>query len=119
VAASEITFTVVATPSEPDGSFSLRYALASSETIGCALRSKDSFHLVVLTSTMMPGSTGGIVRGTLEKASGKKASRDTRVAFRVGRIAWDNWLIYEACWNAELAVDSSAAWSIPGIAFRS
>jgi len=70
VAASEITFVVVATPSEPDGSFSLRYALPVCKEIGRALRAKSGFHLVVLTSTVMPGMTGGPVRSTLEEASG-------------------------------------------------
>jgi UDPglucose 6-dehydrogenase len=70
---SEITFIVVATPSEPDGGFSLRYVLPVCEAIGQALRSKDGFHLVVLTSTVMPGTTGGLVRSKLEQASGKRA----------------------------------------------
>jgi UDPglucose 6-dehydrogenase len=72
VSASEITFVVVATPSEPSGSFSLRYALPACESIGRALRVKKEFHLVVLTSTVMPGMTGGPVRQALEEASGKR-----------------------------------------------
>jgi len=50
VRASDATFVVVATPSEPDGGFSLRYALPSCEAIGRAMATKKSFHLVVLTS---------------------------------------------------------------------
>ena len=76
VAASEVTFIVVATPSEPDGSFSLRYALPVCKEIGRALRAKSGFHLVVLTSTVMPGMTGGPVRSALKEASGKIAGRD-------------------------------------------
>jgi UDPglucose 6-dehydrogenase len=72
VAASEITFIVVATPSEPSGSFSLRYVLPVCDSIGRALRTKQGFHLVVLTSTVMPGMTGGPVRTALEQASGKR-----------------------------------------------
>jgi UDPglucose 6-dehydrogenase len=68
---SEATFVVVSTPSEPNGGFSLRYVLTCAETIGKTLRSKAGFHLVVLTSTVMPGSTGGEVRQALERASGK------------------------------------------------
>src|SRR6516165_3804411 len=55
---SEATFIVVATPSEANGGFSLRYVLSTCESIGHALRKKVGFHLVVLTSTVMPGSTG-------------------------------------------------------------
>lgn len=68
---SEATFIVVSTPSEPAGGFSLRYVLPCLEAIGKTLRTKPGFHLVVLTSTVMPGSTGGEVRATLERASGK------------------------------------------------
>jgi len=51
---SEATFIVVGTPSEADGGFSLRYVIATCEAIGRALRNKDSYHLIVLTSTVMP-----------------------------------------------------------------
>ena len=68
---SEATFIVVSTPSEPNGGFSLRYVLPCVEAIGKTLRTKSGFHLVVLTSTVMPGSTGGDVREALERASGK------------------------------------------------
>src|SRR2546423_6346030 len=71
VRASEVTFIVVSTPSEPGGGFSLKYVLPCLEAIGKTLRTKPGFHLVVLTSTVMPGSTGGEVRATLEHTSGK------------------------------------------------
>jgi UDPglucose 6-dehydrogenase len=71
VRGSEVTFIVVSTPSEPGGGFSLRYVLPCLEVIGKTLRTKPGFHLVVLTSTVMPGSTGGEVREALERASGK------------------------------------------------
>jgi UDPglucose 6-dehydrogenase len=87
VAASEITFIVVATPSEPEGGFSLRYVLPICEAVGRALRSKQSFHLVILTSTVMPGSTNGEIRTTLEKASGKQAGRDFGLCYSPEFIA--------------------------------
>jgi UDPglucose 6-dehydrogenase len=75
VRASEATFIVVNTPSEPTGGFSLRYVLPTLEAIGKTLRTKPGFHLVVLTSTVMPGSTGDEVRTTLERASGKTCGK--------------------------------------------
>src|SRR5260370_36684186 len=66
---SEATFIVVSTPSEADGGFSLRYALATCEAIGRALRNKGSYHLIVLTSTVMSGSTGCAVKFAPEPAS--------------------------------------------------
>ena len=46
------------------------------QEIGEALRKKNSFHLVVLRSTVLPGTAETIVVPTLEKASGKKMGRD-------------------------------------------
>jgi UDPglucose 6-dehydrogenase len=71
VRGSEATFIIVNTPSEPGGGFSLRFVLPTLEAIGKVLRTKRGFHLVVLTSTVMPGSTSGDVKETLERASGK------------------------------------------------
>ncbi len=75
VRASEATFIVVNTPSEAGGGFSLKYVMPTIETIGKTLRTKAGFHLVVLTSTVMPGSTGGEVRAALERASGKTCGK--------------------------------------------
>ena len=72
VAESQITFIVVPTPSEAEGSFSLGFVLPVCEAIGRALAEKTDFHLVCLTSTVMPGTTGGAVREVLEAASGKR-----------------------------------------------
>jgi len=84
---TQITFIVVATPSEPNGGFSLRYVLPVCEAIGRALRSKAEFHLVCLTSTVLPGMTGGPVLETLERASGKQAGRDFGVCYSPEFIA--------------------------------
>jgi UDPglucose 6-dehydrogenase len=75
VRGSEATFVVVNTPSEPGGGFSLRHVLPTLEAIGKTLRTKTGFHLVVLTSTVMPGSTGGEVKSALERASGKTCGK--------------------------------------------
>ena len=84
---SEATFIVVGTPSEPDGGFSLRYAIPTCEAIGRALRNKNSYHLVVLTSTVMPGSTGGEIKATLERASGKRCGEDFGLCYSPEFIA--------------------------------
>ena len=84
---SEATFIVVGTPSEADGGFSLRYAVPTCEAIGRALRNKDSYHLVVLTSTVMPGSTGGAIKLALERASGKRCGQDFGLCYSPEFIA--------------------------------
>jgi UDPglucose 6-dehydrogenase len=87
VLATTITFVVVATPSEPDGGFSLRYILPVCRKIGSALRCKDGFHIVVLTSTVMPGSTGGDVRAILEQTSGMHAGQGFGLCYNPEFIA--------------------------------
>lgn len=87
VAASDITFIVVATPSEPSGGFSLRFALPVCEEIGRALRAKDTYHIVVLTSTVMPGTTGGPIQEALERTSGKRAGKDFGLCYSPEFIA--------------------------------
>ena len=87
VAETDATFLIVPTPSDDHGGFSLRYVLAACDAIGEALRDKDAYHLVVLTSTVMPGSTGGPVRQALEEASGKHASMDFGLCYSPEFIA--------------------------------
>src|SRR6266576_363452 len=84
---SDITFIVVATPAVADGSFSLRFVLPVCEAIGRALAAKREYHVVALTSTVMPGSTGGDVRETLENASRKRAGNDFGLCYSPEFIA--------------------------------
>lgn len=70
---SDISFIVVSTPSEPSGRFSLERVLAVCDDIGKALVTKRSYHLIVVTSTVMPGDTMGPIRKRLEEVSGKQA----------------------------------------------
>ena len=72
VLGTDATFIIVPTPSDPDGTFSLRNVMIAAEKIGAALRKKQDWHLVVLSSTVMPGSTGGKLLPALEAHSGKK-----------------------------------------------
>ena len=87
VAASEITFIVVGTPSEPSGGFSLRHVLPVCEAIGRALKTKSEFHIVVLTSTVLPGMTAGPVKSKLEELSGKKCGSDFGLCYSPEFIA--------------------------------
>jgi UDPglucose 6-dehydrogenase len=87
VAATDVTFIIVPTPSEPDGAFSLRFVLAAGESIGQALGAKDAYHLVVLSSTVMPGSTGGLLLPVLERSSGKRCGVDFGLCYNPEFIA--------------------------------
>jgi UDPglucose 6-dehydrogenase len=90
VAASDLTFIIVPTPSNPDGAFSLRYVLEAAQPIGRALARKSGFHVVVLSSTVMPGSTGGQLLPALERESGKTCGRDFGLCYGPEFIALGN-----------------------------
>ncbi len=87
IARTEITFVVVPTPSGPDATFSLQYILNAAEPIALALARKSAYHLVVISSTVMPGSTGGEIRSRLEQVSGKKCGPDFGLCYNPEFIA--------------------------------
>src|ERR1700739_2806078 len=73
---SDISFLCVGTPSLRNGKLDLGHIEPVCREIGEVLKKKDSFHLVVLRSTVLPGTAEKIVVPTLEKASGKKLGKD-------------------------------------------
>lgn len=84
---SEATFIIVPTPTGPDGGFVLTHVLAVCRQIGAALRRKPGFHLVILSSTVMPGATGGAVRDALEAISGRRAGADFGLCYNPEFVA--------------------------------
>jgi UDPglucose 6-dehydrogenase len=76
VSHTAMTFIIVPTPSEPNGAFSLKYVLAAAKSIAQTLKHKDAYHVVVLTSTIMPGATGGQLLPALESNSGQHCGKD-------------------------------------------
>jgi UDPglucose 6-dehydrogenase len=83
---SDITFIVVLTPSQENGFFSLKYVLPVCRNIAQVLATKDEYHTVVVTSTVMPGHTAEITN-ELEQTSGKKAGVDFGVCYSPEFIA--------------------------------
>jgi UDPglucose 6-dehydrogenase len=77
---TDLTFVTVGTPSLPDGSIDLRYVVEASESIGRALRSKEGRHLVVVKSTVVPGTTERVVAPKVAEASGKELGESLLVA---------------------------------------
>lgn len=84
---SDITFIIVPTPSKPEGDFSTEYVVSAARGIGKALREKNTFHLVALTSTVSPGSTQRDVIPVLEKESGKTCGIEFGVCYNPEFIA--------------------------------
>jgi GDP-mannose 6-dehydrogenase len=81
VRATDISVVSVGTPSSGSGKISLDAVQRVSEQIGQAMRDKPERHLVVVRSTVLPGSVRGVVIPALERASGKKVNADFGVCF--------------------------------------
>ena len=78
---SEISFVCVGTPSLRSGKLDLGYVERVVHEIGIALQKKNSYHVIVLRSTVLPGTTESLVIPTLEKASGRRAGIDFAVCY--------------------------------------
>jgi UDPglucose 6-dehydrogenase len=73
---TQMTMVVVPTPSRSDGGYALDYVEAACRTIGQAIRNKESDHLVVLKSTVLPGACDASIIPLLEQESGKRCGED-------------------------------------------
>ena len=78
---SEISFLCVGTPSLRSGKLDLTHVEHVTSEIGTALKAKESFHVIVLRSTVLPGTTESLVIPALEKASGKQEGVDFAVCY--------------------------------------
>lgn len=81
VLASDISFVCVGTPSLRSGKLDLSHVEHVSGEIGSALKKKNSFHTVVLRSTVLPGTTETVMIPAIEKNSGKKQGVDFAVCY--------------------------------------
>jgi UDPglucose 6-dehydrogenase/GDP-mannose 6-dehydrogenase len=75
VLGSDLSMIAVGTPFDGE-EIDLKYIRAAARQIGEVLRDKPSYHVVVVKSTVVPGTTCDVVLPILEEASGKKAGRD-------------------------------------------
>jgi UDPglucose 6-dehydrogenase/GDP-mannose 6-dehydrogenase len=75
VADSELTLIAVGTPFNGQ-TIDLTAVMAASHQIGSTLRNKSTYHVVVVKSTVVPGTTDLHVIPALEAAAGKRAGVD-------------------------------------------
>jgi UDPglucose 6-dehydrogenase len=75
---SDVSFISVPTPTTSEG-IDLSYIIEATSSIGKVLATKRSYHLVVVKSTVVPGTTENMVIPALEKRSGKKAGNETGI----------------------------------------
>jgi GDP-mannose 6-dehydrogenase len=73
---SDLALVCVGTPSRSNGSIDLQYVHRVCEQIGAGIAARSTPLVVVIRSTVMPGTLEGSVIPLLEKASGKKVGRD-------------------------------------------
>lgn len=75
---SEISFIVVGTPSSREGHLNLKYVYGVARQIGEALKDKSDFHIIVIRSTVLPG-TNQAVGELIAETSGKVRDKDFTV----------------------------------------
>lgn len=88
---SDLSFVCVGTPGLRSGKLDLTYVERVVREIGTAIKQKKSHHVVVIRSTVLPGTTESLVIPALEQSSGLKAGCD-----------------FSVCYNPEFMRESSA-----------
>jgi UDPglucose 6-dehydrogenase len=73
---TDISMITQGTPMREDKSIDLGYIESTAKEIGEALKRKDKFHLVVVRSTVVPGTTRNLVGKIITEVSGKVPGKD-------------------------------------------
>lgn len=79
---SKLIFITVGTPSKPNGEADLKAVKEAGRDIGKTLKNYGEYCLIVMKSTVPPGTTGGLFKQTVEGFSSKKAGEDFGLAMQ-------------------------------------
>src|SRR4029077_12672385 len=82
VRATDISLICVGTPSSPNGSQDQSAVVKVAGELGNALRTKETSHIFVFRSTLVPGTLEGTLRPVIEQASGKRDGQHFHVCFQ-------------------------------------
>ena len=73
---TDISMITQGTPMRADNSIDLSYIESTAKEIGEALKKSDKYHLVVVRSTVVPGTSRNLVGKTITEVSGKEPGKD-------------------------------------------
>jgi GDP-mannose 6-dehydrogenase len=73
---TDVSLVCVGTPSKPNGSLNLDHVRRVCEEIGAAIGAKSDRHIVVIRSTMLPGSVESVAQPALKESSGGEPGQD-------------------------------------------
>jgi len=84
---AEVSIVLVPTPSDDRGAFSNHHVLSALEELGRGLATHKEYHLVVVASTVMPGSCDSELRPALERGSGRRVGETLGLCYSPEFIA--------------------------------
>ena len=86
-AGADVSILLVPTPSDDRGAFSNEHVLAAIDEIGRGFSARDDYHVVVVASTVMPGSCDAEIRPALERASRRRVGETLGLCYSPEFIA--------------------------------
>jgi GDP-mannose 6-dehydrogenase len=82
ILSTDLSFVCVGTPASANGNQDLGAIIRIAEQIGAVLAEKASRHVIVVRSTVKPGTVEEVIQPVVERASGLKAGRDFSLCFQ-------------------------------------
>jgi GDP-mannose 6-dehydrogenase len=82
ILSTDLSFVCVGTPASANGNQDLSAIIRIAEQIGAVLPEKASRHVIIVRSTVKPGTVEEVIQPAVERASGLKAGRDFSLCFQ-------------------------------------